>query len=149
MRIILLLLLVCSAVSGAPSKKYSCGPAGPTRGLVWGHNHASVDLSTTPIKSLRGIVRALGDQPVDGALVEVLIYSANSSATRTEDDARSRRRLAACVTARDGLFDFDLPSGSYELLTSKPDWNSTSVLVTIDKRRGRQRDIVIPLRIGD
>jgi|tagenome__1003787_1003787.scaffolds.fasta_scaffold20558503_1 hypothetical protein len=149
MRLALTLLSVCNLISGVPPQGHSCGPGPPSRGLVWGHDHVLVDISKTPLKSIKGVVRALGDEVVGDVLVEVLDYGGSFAPIQTEKDARSRSRLAACVTGPRGRFQFNLPPGRYELLSSKPDWNSTSVMVTVDRRRGKQRDIVVPVKVGD
>jgi hypothetical protein len=115
-----------------------------------GHDHVLVDLSNKPVTLFRGSVRAVSDQAVAGALVEVLDVGATARLpTETAEDARTRAKLAACITGQAGGFTFDLPPGPYELLASKPDWNSTSVLIVVDARRGKRRDIVIPLKVGD
>jgi hypothetical protein len=94
------------------------------------------------------MVRASADQPVDDALVEVLQLDRKGSPAETSNDALGRRRLASCLTERNGEFGFDLPPGRYELLCSKPNWNSTSVIVVVSPR-GSRRKVVVPLKIGD
>jgi len=148
MRVLAALVLFSNTGWGAA--EYTCKPAPSARMTVWGHNHVLVDLSSKPLVLLRGSVRALSDQAVDGALVEVLdLGGAARQPSQTAEDARTRTRVAACITGQTGGFEFDLPPGRYELITSKPDWNSTSVLVVVDRRRGKRRDVVIPLKVGD
>ena len=131
-----------------PGQAVQCQPPGSTRSLVWGRDHALVDMSNKPLKNIRGVVRALVDQPVDDALVEILELGPTGSPAETSDDARGRHRLASCLTGHDGEFGFDLPPGRYELVCSKPDWNSTSVIIIVSPK-GRRRNFVVPLKIGD
>jgi hypothetical protein len=150
MRVLSTLFLVSSAIVCGPPAKYACTPATPVRTTVWGHNHVLVDLTDKPLALLRGSVRTFSGEGVEGALVEVLnLGGATRRPTETSEDARTRPRLAACITGQTGGFAFDLPPGRYELLTSKPDWNSTSVVVLVDARKGKRRDILIPLNVGD
>lgn len=116
--------------------------------MDWGHDHVVVDMSSKPLKNIRGVVRALVDQPVDDALVEILQLGPTGSPAETSGDARVRRRLASCLTGDGGEFGFDLPPGRYELVCSKPDWNSTSVIIVVSPK-GKLRKIVVPLKIGD
>jgi len=116
--------------------------------MVWGHDHVVVDMSSKPIKNIRGMVRALVNQPVDDTLVEILQLGPTVSPAETSNDARVRRRLASCLTGHSGEFGFDLPPGRYELLLSKPDWNSTSVIVVVSAK-GMRRKVVVPLKLAD
>jgi hypothetical protein len=116
--------------------------------MVWGHDRVVVDMSNSGLKNIRGTVRALVDQPVDDVLVEVLQLGPTKPPAETSEQARDRRRLASCVTGRGGEFGFDLPPGRYELVSSKPDWNSTSVIIVVSPK-GKRRTITVPLKIGD
>ena len=150
MRVLSALLLLSSAIVGGPPAKYACTPATPARTTVWGHDHVLVDFSDKPVALLRGLVRTFSEKGVEGALVEVLDLGGTARRpTETSEDARTRPRLAACITGQAGGFAFDLPPGRYELLTSKPDWNSTSVVVVVDAGKGKRRDVLIPLKVGD
>lgn len=143
-----LLLFTMFGMSG-PQPQYTCQRVPPTRVTQWGHNHALIDFSDKTVKSLKGSVRT-GDRVVEDVLVEILeLGSSEHRPAETAEDARSRRRIAACMTGAAGRFEFALPTGRYELLASKPDWNSTSAIVSVDTRMGKRRDIVIPLRVGD
>jgi hypothetical protein len=146
---IIRLVIVCLvSIFLVHGQAVQCRPPGPTRSMIWGHDHVTVEMSSKPLKNIRGTVRALVEQPVADVLVEVLHLGPSESPAETSDDARMRRRLASCITAGDGKFGFDLPPGRYQLLFSKPDWNSTSVNIAVSKK-GKLRNIVVPLKIGD
>jgi hypothetical protein len=129
-------------------QKYSCSQETSARITVWGHNHRLLDYSEEPVNLVRGLVLVHYDQPVDDALVEVFDLDDASHSLEKSDDLPTKVRRAACITNNVGGFSFSLPPGSYELVVSKPDWNSTSVLIVVDPQMGKQRDIHIPLNIG-
>jgi hypothetical protein len=61
-----------------------------------------------------------------------------------------QKRIAACVTGADGKFCFRrLPSGTYELRISKgAGIDVTSVQVTVDARKGKDKPVNAPLKLG-
>jgi hypothetical protein len=141
-----MMFLACSFMMHGQAVQ--CRPPDPTRGTVWGHNPLTVELSDKPLKSpIRGVVRVLLDQPVDDVLVEVLQLGPTESPAESSDEARLRRRVASCVTDSRGEFGFDLAPGRYEILCSKQDFNSTSMIIVVSPK-GKRRNIDVPLEVG-
>jgi hypothetical protein len=92
------------------------------------------------------------NKPVEGVLVEIYAREASDPLPQQRDKGEftnSPKRIAACITGTSGTFDFDVPSGRYEVRASKPDWNSTSLLVVVDKQRGKPKALSVPLVVGD
>ncbi len=91
-------------------------------------------------RSLRGVVRTYAaetaERGVEGVLVEVLDHPEQVSG-----DPRTRvghRRIAACITGRDGGFALKVPEGEYELRFSKEGgWDWTCYRVAVQRRSSR------------
>jgi hypothetical protein len=104
------------------------------------------DFGKTRYKSIEGRALIFGEEPMDGALVEIFAYA--GPLENYADDAR-KRRLAACVTSENGQFAFSLPSGRYELRVSHGGgWNATHVIVVVDREFGKQKKLDVPMRVG-
>ena len=86
------------------------------------------------------------DQP-DYLICEWLEKNPNNCTTTPPD---KQRRIAACVTRKDGTFCFsNLPPGKYELRLSKgAEWSPTHVLVKVDPQRGSSKPIEVRLNLG-
>ena len=86
------------------------------------------------------------DQP-DYLICEWRDKNPNNCTTTPPD---SQRRIAACVTGKDGAFCFSkLHAGKYELRVSKgAEWSPTHVLVTVDPGRGTSKPIKVHLNLG-
>jgi len=123
------------------------GQCVPTSTLTtyWGSENVVIEPSR-PVQSMRGIVTA--DRPLEGVLVE--IYDHPEVVRSDDSPGRSgQKRLAACVTTKNGRFSFSLPQGKYELRLSKPvEWNATSVLVEVRKSGGSRESIKVWLELG-
>jgi len=97
-----------------------------------------------------GMIRDGNERPIEGVLVEVYRRHENDpSPNQSERGTNSEPRVYACITGATGEYAFDLPSGRYEVLSSKPDWNPTSVLALVDVRKGKKTPTVIRLEVGD
>lgn len=102
-------------------------------------------------KSVRGVVRDVNDEPVEGVLVEVFDHPewllSNPPANRME-----QHRIAACKTGADGSFCFEnIPSGRYELRASKDAaWNPSHVYIVVNRRsrRSTRAGITVRLTVG-
>jgi hypothetical protein len=135
--------------SGTP-KRCSCTPATKTQLTHWGHRIVVFDLQRDPVKAIHGAVRDANNQPVEGVLVE--IYRRRQGEPPPDHivrDGVSEERFLACVTGPKGEYEFELPSGYFELRSSKIDWNSTSLLVTVNVRSGSKKNTDVRLEIGD
>ena len=146
---ILIFVLLLTGTTIAADQKYACKIPTSARTTVWGHNHALIDFSAKPVERLRGSVRTLSEQSIGDVLVEVIDLRVAAGPAQSSEDLRTRQRIGTCITGPTGRFEFDVPPGRYELIASKPDWNSTSVLVVVERGRGKRGEIVIPLRVGD
>lgn len=115
---------------------------------VWGRDHIVVDLSGDRVRTLEGTVRSAEAGPVEGVLVEVVALEHSEAPMSSSQAAAARPRRACQVTGKLGTFRFALPEGRYEVLCSKPDWNSTSAIVVVARKAAAGR-IDVPLKPGD
>ena len=86
-------------------------------------------------------------------MADVLVEVYDHPEIAIKDSSRDRtgqRRVAACMTSSKGLFSLKVLPGSYELRLSKsPEWNVTSVFVTVDSSAPRVRKgVVVMMRVG-
>ena len=86
------------------------------------------------------------DQP-DYLVCEWRDKNPNNCTTTPPDN---QRRIAACVTGKDGTFCFsNLPAGKYEVRLSKGiEWSPTHVLVQVDPKGGSSTPIEVRLNLG-
>jgi hypothetical protein len=146
--------LVACFLTAAPSMSVDCACRKPEKGdqTRWGGNMMIVVPLDKSYRELRGTVTMFEGEVVENALVEIfdnadyLIHETDGHLQQ----APHQTRLAACVTGPDGKFCFrDLPSGTYELRSSiKAGWNVTHVHVTVNKRSGENKPIVVHMSIG-
>jgi len=149
MQILILALILGLPTSRMHSQPATCNVAGGSQRTHWGHQYQVFDFQSRPVRSLKGSIQDIQDKPVEGVLVEVYARQAKDPSPVQQDSSRvSETRLFACVTGASGLYSFDLPSGYYELRSSKPDWNSTSVLIRIDPQNGQKKETRITLEVG-
>jgi hypothetical protein len=143
-----LVLLTLLLLIFATSDKRDCVPARAEQQTAWGHSHAELNMQSQPVKAAKGTVKALDDVPVENVLVEVFSHRGGDRPQKGDADPASDKRIAACVTSANGVFAFNIPSGHYEIRASKADWNSTSVLITVDTRKGKNTKLNVPLEVG-
>ena len=103
-------------------------------------------------KSVRGVVRDVNGEALEGVLVEVFDHPEwivlDYPASRVK-----QRRIAACKTGPDGSFGFEnIPSGKYELRASKgASWNPSHVYIVVNRRnrRSTRAGINVQLTVGN
>jgi len=148
--LIVVLLLFASMAFGQVSRPNTCVPAGEGDRTSWVHDHLVINAEDKPIRNLRGTVRNVLNQPIQGVLVEIFPRKAGDpDPVHFNGNDSSGRRVEACVTDESGEFSFELGAGHYEVRGSKPDWNPTSMLVLVDRRRGSKKLLTVPLKVGD
>ncbi len=93
-----------------------------------------------PVTSLHGVVLAAGggDTSVEGVLVEVFDHPEIVLESRGDQTRKGQKRLAACITGKDGRFSLGSKPGKYELRFSKQDWNVQSVIVEVSKKASKK-----------
>lgn len=147
MGLLITILILASTASSEPTHHSTCTPTTSER-THWGNITVELDLQKKPLKSLWGTVRDYSDSP-DGVLIEVYARPhSDPSAPRRDRESGIENRVSACVTGKGGDFAFDLPSGQYEIRSSRVDWKTTSVLVVVDTKKGKKNAIQIPLEVG-
>jgi hypothetical protein len=154
------LVTLCGGFTLPASKSCECKPAERDATTRFGGNewvaykepgvfksiHGKLDL---PLPELRAnVLVEVFDQP-DYLLCEWLDKNPNNC---TNDPPENQRRIAACVTAKDGKFCFpNLPAGKYELRVSKDaGWSPTHVHVVVNPRRkdASSKGIEVRLNLG-
>ncbi len=101
------------------------------------------------LASIHGVtVAGIEKMPLEGVLVEIFdhpeIVLKNGSQTRT-----GQKRLAACVTGKDGRFAFDPEPGKYEVRFSRPiEWNCKSLLVEVSDSADKKRRLSVQMELA-
>ena len=145
-------LLVC-----LPLQVLRAGPCANTKGksTYLGSHVFAVSKHADPVRSVQGVISAaqgLEDYgPAEGVLVELFDHPEIASHPDFSPltPLRGQKRLAACITAKDGRFSFNPPAGKYELRISKPFYNVVSVIVTVSKRTQNKEPIEVGIRVAD
>lgn len=102
-------------------------------------------------RSIRGVVRDVNGEPVEGALVEVFDHPEWILADYPGSKVK-QSRIAACKTGGDGSFCFEtIPSGRYELRASKDEaWNPSHIYIIVNRRNRNRRSagLSVTLTVG-
>jgi hypothetical protein len=98
----------------------------------------------TPIRSLKGTIRDVLDEALEGVLIEVYPFRIGNTI-----EMPCKERIIACITDKTGRYAFDLPSGRYELRASKAGFMPHRLSLTIKSKGGSKRntDINLPVAI--
>jgi len=140
--------LLCIAILACGhSALCKCTSANEGDHTEWGHTLVMQKGGST--SALRGVVASQNGAVMAGALVEVFDHAGIVERDRGQDRI-GQKRLAACITGTDGTFSFNLPSGYYELRSSKSGFNCTSVLIHVRKNWfTRKHSLEVRLLVGD
>jgi hypothetical protein len=146
----LMLLLVLFVLSKeGPYEINGCTPAGEKDCTYWGQKHAIFDRQSKAVRVLRGQAIDGDGKAVTDALVE--IYAYHDYYLKGLDYSiipKCSQRIAACITGINGAFQFDVDNGLYELRVSKPSFTVFSVLICIDRQKGKKKDIEVKMEVG-
>jgi len=138
MRTLLFLLLVTTLA-------VACEPAKQGDTTRWGGNERIILDEPLPLSRIEGIVHFHSTQALSNVLVEVI---PNPDAHNDDDSSNSKKRIAACITSRNGKFALRLPPGRYELRFSlDTGWNVTSTVIVVKKGAPR-RYLDISMQLG-
>ena len=161
MKQILLGLLLTAFVPVPVMTQIKCRSAKATNETTrWGGNHWNAKKDEIVYKSLIGSVKMwVDDSPFDNVLVEVFDQPDylfcerlpnNPNGCSTKPPA-NQRRIASCLTGKDGKFGFaGLSSGEYELrISAGVAWNVEHIYVRVDPKKGKTKRIQIGMRVGD
>ncbi len=131
------------------ARSSGCAVAKSADHTHWSHMNNVLEY-TEPVTSLHGVVVALGaeDTSVEGVLVEVFDHPEIALESRGDQTRKGQKRLAACITEKDGRFSFDSKPGKYELRFSKQDWNVESVIVEVGKKAGKKTPMKIMVEVA-
>src|SRR5271163_1400218 len=115
-----------------------------------GGNIFIVEVEKAPRRTIAGTVSIGGDSgPLENALVEIFD---NPNYLLDESNGHKnpkQKRIAACVTGKDGKFCFSLPDGKYELRASlSVGINVTHIYVVVDLRKGKYLPLHVQLTLG-
>ncbi len=145
-------LVICGLLA-APAVLGDCKCQTPeqTDTTRWGGNEMIVMVDEKSHRELHGKVVAPDDKPLENALVEIFDKPEYLSAPGDNSHGNpEQKRLAVCLTGRDGKFCFrNIPSGSYELRSSiDRGWNVTRVRVSVDRHAVSNKPILVIMRVG-
>ena len=125
-----------------------CVAPEPNETTHQGGNEVITVIEKKTYKSVRGVVRNVNGEPMEGVLVELFdkpewIRKDHSSSPEDQN------RIAACKTGPDGKFCFEnIPAGEYELRGSKDSgWNPSHILVKVDPYDPKASDKGIRLQM--
>jgi protocatechuate 3,4-dioxygenase beta subunit len=149
------ILFILSCLGGFWQKEdCKCPPPSPGVKTSWGQENVIIKREE-PFKFLHGKITGSSDgKPLAEVLVEVYDKPEGLLLGWKEREARKskQRKIAACVTGKDGEFCFGkIPAGKYELRCSKPvEWNCTSVYVVVapGERKSLASQIIVPMQIS-
>lgn len=142
-------------------KKCDCRAVTANETTRVGGNESVVYKESRIHRRVQGVVRMPLNELQEDVLVEVFDnpdyllcpFLPNNPNRCTMKPSGDQRRLAACITGKNGEFCFDdLPAGNYELRVSKDQgWNPTYVYLTIDPQnpKSTNKPIEVPLQIGN
>jgi len=87
---------------------------------------------------------------MEGALVELYDHLEVALSAKTDSDREHQKRLAACVTSKDGRFSFDPKPGKYELRCSNHnDWRCISLIVEVTKTADKKARLTLEIQPAD
>ena len=150
--VILVLAVLVFSVEGA--QKCRCVRARKDDTTRYSGNLESIYKETKPLRLLRGVAYDPLGEVMPDALVEVFHSPEYLLSDHPEREAKRKpqRRLAACVTDKNGMFCLsNIPSGKYELRVSKGSgWNVTHVYVVVRKtgRSASNRQLKVEMSLG-
>jgi hypothetical protein len=161
-KLVLLLILISPVVAPSSGKGCKCASAtGET--TRWGGNEIIVVKPGGTYGFISGKVRMMiAEEPMEDALVEVFdkpdyllcdwTPEAGNPNKCSTDPPADQRRIAACVTGKDGKFCFDnIPSGKYELRVSKAtDWDVSRCVIVVrpESRFSKRGGIIVDMHLG-
>lgn len=144
MRLAVLVLLLASAVADDTCRKVDKDEA--TR---LGHEVVIVDKRDEPVREVSGTVRDQIDYPIADALVEIYeLPDPVPSLYPSGVSGRNRKRVRGCLTGEGGHFSFKPKNGTYELRVSNPNFNTISMWMVVDRRKGKAEPLKVTLPVG-
>jgi hypothetical protein len=141
----LVLLLLFDSITSQSMKTSYCLSAEDRQCTAWGHTDVVLDFRPKPVQSINGKVLDAIGKPISGVLVEIYEFVWTGPPPFWHSSLKCHERLAACITDETGRFSFKLPSGCYELRASKHAFNATSILTTIDVKKGKKKNTNISI----
>jgi hypothetical protein len=154
-------ILMSLGLSSLSDTNCQCTLAKPEETTRWGGNRLIAYEPVKIYKSIRGEVVDIHDVKLWDVLVEVFDrpeyllcqHESPDPSNCTWEPPDDQRRIAACVTGKDGKFCFEnIPPGKYELRVSRGvEWNVARihVEVTDHKSKGTKEDMVVEMSVGD
>jgi hypothetical protein len=144
----LVLLLLLDSITSQSMKTSYCLSAEDRQCTIWEDTDTVSDHRTKPVQDING--RVLNDigKPLSGVLVEIYEFVWTDPPPFWHHSIKCHERLAACITDETGRFSFKLPSGCYELRASKHAFNATSILTTINAKKGKKKTTDIIMHIS-
>ncbi|SRR6266480_2391283 len=149
LNLVLVLLALFSALRD--SNPSGCKVAGEHDHTAWDHMLIQ-EIYPEKLATVQGVVvvRAAPGQesaPMEGALVELYDHPEVALSAKTTTDREKQKRLAACVTSKDGRFSFDSKPGKYELRCSNHNnWRCISLIVEVSKTADRRARLTLKMQ---
>ena len=134
----LLITILLIGLFAVPSER-TCSCRKASDGDVPHGANEDIQYSEKTVKSINGTVSFnYGDEPIEGAVVEVYDVTAADKNLTNREIMGQRPRREACVTSEDGRFCFpNLPSGTYVLRAGRGEsggMNDVHMRVRVDRR---------------
>jgi hypothetical protein len=147
----LVLLLLINSITLQSVKTNYCLSTEEQQCTTWEDTDTVRDFRLKPVQDINGKVLDFNFRLISGVLVEIYEYEFDLTdpvPPRWNHNIECHKRLAACITDETGRFAFKLPSGCYELRASKHAFNATSILTTINAKKGKKKNTDIIMHIS-
>jgi hypothetical protein len=146
----LALLLLSQLLTLNDVKPYGCRVAGEHEHTAWDHILIQ-RVYPKKLAIVHGVVLApgTGTAPMEDVLVELYDQPEIALTAKTSSDREKQKRLAACVTGKDGKFSFDPRPGKYELRLSKHnEWRCTSIIIEVSETADRKTRLTVQMEVA-
>jgi protocatechuate 3,4-dioxygenase beta subunit len=143
MKLLAVVLLFANLGVFARQSGCECKKAKEDQTTYGSSTHVTLDERT--VKQIEGQVNSYG-RPIEGVLVEVFTHP-----DLTANGKQRQKRVAACLTGKDGQFCFSgIRAGKYELKISKPEWEFASGILMVNpkKRHDAEDRIIVHLALA-
>jgi hypothetical protein len=154
MKMLLTIAFVVGLITSHTQGQCGCVPASDDATTRWGGNESVLVKEEKVFRRISGTVTFQDNDPASGALVEVYTHPEYLLLNYHESkkNKKEQRRVAACITGKDGKFGFGfIEGGKYEVRVSQGSGiNVTRIYVEVDPygKESTEEELAAPLTLG-